>query len=540
MKAISLVKVFTVVGLMVVGGQVRSADTPQAEETKDQCKKRILSDSTRAAQADKTCADRRVPDTTASGTKERPLLPAERDACKKSELESMVSEACGDLESQKDKANTCKSLYDKYADASSGLDKDCGSINEDIATCIQQSKSCQQKMDPFSPNSDTASGAFLGILGTLAQMQGGQPSQAASQVNLEGCVIDTKGMADEETRIDDKITQLTEEIAALHEESAKADDELNQKKQEVQEKIVEVEEQANKEKYDRQSQNQKDAAEMQKRIMTSEKKRRDNATKIAALNIQLSNQVYEQQRINLELSGPGVSKVCKDKRDAELKAKTGGSVDPKTGKSSKPKFSQKESQQLIKDLKLLETQCLEAAALEKQKQMKAIADKKQQIQSNIDTINADNTDEQKAIDQEMQNMEQLKKISEEQDQKAIENRMKKLNALNQSVVDMESYMQKKKMSLLEKEKSKNDRIAKYQLDKLNLKAKYAKPIEGRKKVTSSTNNFLDQCCEKVSSSKKMVGKYGLTNFNKSCEQLNKEAVTEAKPAPTSGTTGIAN
>jgi|GEM_PF-4881646 len=488
MNAITRVKFFTLVSFLVVGGlNLALAAAVSAEETKEACIERVYSetltcDSITDHQQAEACERRiRIQATAHPSCASKPTI---------SELKESKAE--------------CKQSLKEYDKAAEKVNDECGRLGreagntEDInnAQCRQMAKNCKKGLDAFGTeekDSDSAAMALVNVAGIFAQMQnaqaGGKPAA------LSSCVIqDDKEGVSEEERITDKVATLREEIAELKEDANDADKDFNEKQQDVEKEMLEIEKAAEKEKFAKLTENQKQAGQMQKNIMNSEKKRKNNLKQIADKQMLIANLSFDQQELNLTLSDAGVSIVCKKKAADELKAKTSSTLNPKTGKTTKPKFSMRGSAELKKDIKFLEAQCLQGAALERQKKAKAIIDHKRRLESDVATLESDNADEAKAIENEIKQMEELKKISSEEESKMIEAQAKELNSLNKMVTDMEKYTIDKKLSYGEKARAKEDQINKLLLDKQNVKAKFKTVSSAAEAGGAAAANFLSECC----------------------------------------------
>ncbi len=390
----------------------------------------------------------------------------------------------------------CKQALKDYDDAMKKTDEECNRMSvEKISECRERARQCSKGLDSFqSENGDTesATASIVKMIGIYGQMQGsaaGNPNVAA------GCVLENDDKAAEkEERIDDKITKIREEIQDLKEKATEADNKLNEKKQDVDKEMLDVEKDADKAKFEKQTKTQEEAGRMQKAVMNSEKKRRDNLLRIADLEVDMANFSFAHQKLNLALSDNRITKECRDKSIAAMNAKVKGSVDPKTGKIFTPKFSQQESLQFRKDLKSEESNCLQEKALQRQETTKALIDAKRKVKVQVDTLTASNTDEEKAIAADLKQMESLKAIATEEEKKDIDNKLKKLNSLNKSVTDMEKHIVDKKKSYEEKSKAKEDQISKLLLDRQNVKPKFAKVSSTVEVSGRAASVYLNQCC----------------------------------------------
>lgn len=403
---------------------------------------------------------------------------------------------------KKELKSECKQALKEYDDAMKKTDEECGRLNtESNQACRDKAKSCAKGLDSFGssePDSETAAGSIVKLIGIYGQMQG---VESGTNPAANGCVIenDDKAQAEEE-KIDDKVTRLREEIQDLKDKSTEADNKFNEKKQDVEKEMHDIEVEADKAKFEKQTQAQKEAGQMQKAIMASEKKRKDNLVTIADLQVDLANFSFAHQKINLTLSDASITKECRDRATATLEAKMKGTVDPKTGKEVKPKFTLQQSAQFKKDLKFAESNCLQEKALVKQETIKSLIDSKRKVQVKIDNLKASNDDEAKAIENEMKQMEALKNIAAEEEKKAIDAKFKKLAALNQSVLDMEKHTADKKKTYDEKAKAKEDQISKLLLDRQKVRSKFAKVSGVVSESGRAASRYVNQCCSSKTAS----------------------------------------
>ena len=491
MKTNLLVKLLTLVSFLMLGVGAFAANE---DETKDACKVRVIKE--KSSEATQTCAARQNTANDAAGKPvDSPLSPAQKDACKKTELDISISAECGDKESQKDKNVTCKQSLKDYDDAMKKTDEECNRLNvKDIQECRDKAKSCAKGLDSFGsddPDSESAAQSIGKLINIYGQMQGA----TSGNTNLSGCAIENDDKAAEkEERIDDKITKIREDIQDLKEKATSADKEFADKKQDIEKDMLDVEKDADKAKFEKLNKTQEDAARLQKAILISEKKRRDNLVTIQDIQIDIANFSFAHQQLNLSLSDEIISKKCRDNSIATMNAKVKGVADPKTGKVIKPKFTQTESLQFTKDLRLEETNCLQGAALQRQAKTKELIDNKRKLSVKVDQLTTSNADEEKAINAEIKQIEAMKAIATAEDSKALDTKLKKLNSLNSAVKDMEKHVADKKAAYAEKSKAKEDLISKLVLDRQNVKAKFSKVSTIVSTSGRAASVYLNQCC----------------------------------------------
>lgn len=492
MNTISLIKLLTLASFFVLAAGVHAVEVDE-NESKEACRIRVSKD---RSGVESVCKTKKIITTNSAGEQlEKDPKQPQIDACVKTEMEALLASECGEKESQKDKNASCKQVLKEYDDAMKKTDEECDRMDvSSIRECREKARQCSKGLDSFSeeePEGESDTSAIVRMIGIYGQRQGA----AAGNSGLAGCVIENDDSAKkEEERIDDKITRLREEIQDLKEKATAADKELNEKKQDVEKEMLDVEKDAAAAAFAKQTKNQEDAGRMQKAIVASEKKRRDNLLKIADLNIDIANFSFAHQKLNLALSDARITKECRDKSIAKMNAKVKSVLDPKTGKESRPKFTLAQSLQFKKDLKMEEGNCLQEKALQRAETTKALVDQKRKVKVQIDVLTASNVDEEKAIASEIKQMEELKKIAAEEEKNAIEAKIKKLNSLNKSVSDMEKYIADKKKSYDEKSKAKEDQITKLLLDRQNVKPKFAKVTSTVSVSARAASVYLNQCC----------------------------------------------
>lgn len=489
MKAISLIKLLTPVFFLVISSKTIAADE---NETKDQCRIRINKE--KSSEAEKTCSERKVTTTKSDGTRsEQPLNSTELRDCKKAELEALVSAECSEKESKKDRDAKCDTKAKEYDEAVKKAEEECGKLgSEDVKDCKEKAASCHTATDTSGDSavsSDSAADAIIRILG-----MGGQVAGGGNAPEVAGCALEDDTVEKEKERIEDKVTKLKEEIADLKTKATEADKDLDEKRQKVEEDIIEVEKEFEKAKTERQTKNQEAAGRIQTAILNAEKKRRDNAAKIATLQTKIANFSFGNMEINLAFADSKIQLECRNKAIALRDAKTKPTVDPKTGKSVQPKFTLKESQAFKQQLKIEESNCLQQKALEKQKVIKGLMDNKRELQAQVKALEDSSADEIKAIENEKKQAEALKKISDEEEIKQQEAKFKKLDALNKSVVDMEKHVADKKRSFGEKAQAKEQQIQELLMKRAKVKPRFTKVTSSVKSSVRSAESFIGSCC----------------------------------------------
>ena len=474
MNPISLIKLLTLASFFVLGikAEAQSCDNPLSINLRTNCETAFKGDDTKI----KSCSS------------SLNCLQTKKEEDDKAKLDKK------DEVAEKEKFTLkCDTALSKYDTAMKDTDSECERLGgTSSADCRKKAKECAAGLTGGldSPDGESAVQSITNLINVYGKMQNGGAAPAA-----EGCVTDDVDAAKkEEERIDDKITRLREETQDIKEKAVATDKELAEKKQDVEKEMLDVEKDAEKEKFLKLTKNQEEAGRMQKSIMNSEKKRRDNILRIADKNVDIANFTFAHQKLNLALSDSRITKECRDKSVTAMNLKVKGTIDPKSGKEINPKFTQRESMQFKKDLKQEESNCIQEKALVRLETTKALVDQKRKVKVEIDSLTASNVDEEKVIANEIKQMDALKAISTEEEAKAIEAKTKKLNSLNKTVTDMEKYVTDKKKAYDEKTKAKNDLIDKLQLDRQNVKPKFKKVISTVESSGRSASAYLNMCC----------------------------------------------
>lgn len=484
MKAISLLKLLTLVSFLIV------SQVALGQETKEQCKTRIQKD--KKSEVESTCNARTVTTTDQSGNrKEQPLTASEKTQCIKTEFETLFSSECGDLESTRDQKASCKTLLDKYDEEAKKVSEECARVGQDsYAKCVSKAKSCSQGLDAFaeSPDSgeDSTASALVNLIGVYGQMKGAQAG--ANGQSVAGCVIENSDTeADKEERIDDKITRLREEITKLRtEDVAEEDQKLNEKRQEVETEMLEARQAQEKAQTEAKTKNQQDAARLAEKIVKVNAQKRQDLDNIAALNEEVSEAQVQIQKVVLSMPDKLVKAQCRGARDRYVKE-----LPPE-----RKKFATRGAQAAFEEeVKAVEQTCLLAQAADKQEKINQINKAKKATQRKIANLKAKIADDAVTVQNSAKEIENLKAIATEQEKKDLDNLTTKLNNLNKTVIDLEAAVERKKKGFEEKAKAKEDQINKLLMDRQNVKSKFAKVYSAASSGGSSARKFVSQCCK---------------------------------------------
>lgn len=484
MKAIQLIKLFTLVSFFVLGAQV-FAETQEA--CKEACNKKAKS----------VC----LADTTQTGDKYNGCVSKQQDACES-------TSGCEYKESKteiKEKNSECKQALKDYDDAMKKTDEECGHLNTSSnQECRNKAKRCAKDLDSFrseeseneESENESAVSSVIKMIGEFGQTEKGSVAQANS------CLIENdEKAAEKEERIDDKITKIREEILGLAGKATEVDKDLSEKQQEVEKERLKVEEDASETKHQNEIKKIEDIGRMQKNIMASEQKRRTNLIQIANLQNQIAKVSFEQQILNLSFSDALTAEHCEneDKKVLEVKAQLTGAIDPKSGK--KIKLSAVLARALNKRLKLLRSTCYAIRVEQKKGEIINFTEKKRAIKQGIETLTTSNADEEKAIANEIKQMEDLKAKADEKEKAAIDAKFKKLDSLNKSVTDMKEYIEKKKKEFEATREVKEAQINKLFLDRQNVKARFTKVSSTVSTSGRAASVYVNQCCSSADKNK---------------------------------------
>ena len=516
MKAITLVKYFTVVGIFLTVLSVQAA----AEPTKEECQKKLSAELTRQ-QAECNSLKKQPTTTTIPGAKgepsqvvttENPTTAADIRACK-NEVKTALYEQCNDYQTYKEINANCDGKFSAYQAKLDKTNEECAkAIGGNLSSCTSKANQCGAAFNTTSGDSADTGQAIIGLMQMYAGQQAGTGAGGL-------CTLEDDTLEDRKSQIDDQIQRLEDEKVDSVTKQSELDDELSKKKADVDKEIADLESDFSKSAIARKTKNQQEGERIQKAILASNKKQRDNLVAIADKNTQIANLAFGVQQINIESSDLRQSKVCSDKVMA-AKAVALAPVTGADGKKKAPKFTLKESQKLKSSLKLEELTCLQSEALKKQAQLKGIMDTKRKLQSEVDAMMKGNEDEQKAIALEQKSMEELLKIMTEEEAKELQIKNKKLDSLSKSITDMAGIVERKKKALDTKIKNRDAQIANLVLKKQNLKPKFSGVSSSINSSRASAKGYLAACCKGGRSST-------VSKDHSGCAQVRSDSGTES-------------
>lgn len=485
MKAISLFKLLTVAGFLIFSVSERV----YAVETLAQCTTRCNS--------------------------ENPITVGSQDAQYQTQMDrrtACVSNCTAANQQQQDTVAQCRSLQSAYNSDTQKILQECAKIGTSSPQqCMSQLNQCGVTTNPFDETSDNA---FASLAGSIAQMQASGASSNQCYNNLLANDTDTKKEAE---RLDDKIAQLQDKIQGNIDKKSEQNNKLNEKRTKVDADMQKAQEDVDKRKYDRQTKNQEEATRVAKLVLASEKKRRDNITKIADKTNEMANLSYAMQEIQIKFADSEITTQCQTEQQSYMDLKLyktdskGQPILDSSGNKIKLNFSASNARTLKNDIQSKYALCMQREALKKSAQIKGINDSKRKLQAEIDSLNAANQDEQKQIELEQKNLEQMKALSDAQDKTDMDNLTKKLDSLNQSVVQYEQYVQQMKASLDQRNANINQQIAQLQQEKLNVGSRYQAVGAVVNGSSASRSQFRSACCNGSRSSMS-----NSTEFNGSC------------------------
>lgn len=424
---------------------------------------------------------------------------SERDTCQANctNMRDDENEAKND---QKSFDASCDARYKEYQEQGKKTAEECNRMGSNsVRSCIDAANRCGGLLGGSmgGGGSEEVMQSINNLIGAYQAMNGVSGQQGAGA----GCFIeDNEAEANRQERLDQQITSLKEQNEDSITKKSELDEQLADKEKDVKEKIQEAEADVNKKKIERQTKIQQEESRIQKAILNSQKKQAENLSRINKINIEIANIQFAQQQITIEFSDARVSKTCRDKVMAAKAILTAPTPGTNGGKPTAKKFTIKESQKIKADLKLEEQTCLQTEALKKSAQVKAIVDKRVDLQSQIDTLNKANADEAKAIEIEKKAVEAMKATASQEEKNDIDEKFSKMNTLSVSLKKFEDSVVAKKKSLDAKIAARKEQIEKIILAKQNVKKKYSTVSSSLSARQETSDAYLNQCCKSPKSS----------------------------------------
>ena len=472
MNATTLVKSFTVVLIFVAGVHTKAVEGCGSYLHQEDCIAKMFI-KIAGSTMDKCDAKPNATDIQSCRTTAKEKA-AEDPTCMACPSKSDLSEGKAD----------CESKFTEYLSSLKATNKACAKASAPgIANCSNAARSCGMPV-----SSAEGEGDMMSILASLTNIGG-------SAAGAGGCNLYDPTLATRKAEFDDKIARLEDEKVEAVTKQAELDDELNQKKNEVNEKISDLEAEYRKAETEMKNQSMQEAADLQKKILASNKKIRDNLARIADKNTEIANLSFGIQQIMIESSDYAMNKACRDKVEA-AKAAVMAPVTGADGKKRPPKYTMKESQKIKADLKHVETQCKDIENVKRGAQLKGIADKRRLLMVEIDTFQKSNQDEQKSIELDRKALEDKEKLLTENQKKALDEKNIKLDNLSKSVMDMAAIVDRKKKALDAKIKKRDEQIADLIRQKNEVKPIYDEVESSMEDSRDAATAYIGKCCPK--------------------------------------------
>src|SRR3989344_1652525 len=415
----------------------------------------------------------------------------------------------------KDEKSSCNTLRDAFLKSNEDIKTQCALAGKDSTEdCKKLANSCSANLnfteaEEGSEETDTQK-VMKTFWGVIAPKYG-LPDGAAG--SAECTIEDDEKEQDRSEKYSEKISRLRADIASLKEDSAKADDDVAKKKQDVEEKIIEIEKEIDRKKNEKKTEDQKETAKMQQEALDAIKRKKESLKKIEERTRVIASLRLTQQEEAIKFSKSNLMKACRDQA-LELKAKLIENASKKTQGTAT-------TGNIKHDVETFAKQCIKLAAVEKSKALKATQDRISAENSNIKDLQESVKLDEKASANRLKDLEARKKIGDEDMTKAEERRTQELSKLNQKVIDMQTLVDKKKSTHLEKIAAKETEINEALLKMANKKPRFQK-ISGKIKQSSiQVSGFVDECCDYKDSK-------GKEPYKAVCLQLKSDYPDEAR------------
>ncbi len=448
----------------------------------------------------------------------------------KAETTYAYYEECVEL-SPPDQKEKCKKLpreakLDKEEAKCTTLISDYKKINEKIKS---QCARAQQGSTEKCKNLANACGKTLDVGGLedngeetpeqseniLKQIYGIFPGMDDKKTpDADSCAIedDEEKEAANTERINEKISKLRTDISSLKEDVAKADDDVAKKKQEVEEKILELEKEIDKKTTERKTEAQKETLKMQEAALDAIKRKKAALKAIEEKNRTIANLRITQQEEAIKFTQSNLMKACRDQA-LELKTRMIAEA-TKAGATSNQ--STAVTGNIKKDIETFAKQCIKLAAIERNKAFKSTLDKITIENSAIKDLNDTIKLDDQAAANRQKDLEAREKITNEEQTKAEEKKTKELGQLSQKVADIQTLVEKKKITLAEKAKAKQDEINQLILKLNNKTPRFQKISADISEGSIQASTIADNCCKDNNSNSRI------------CQQLQKDFPDETK------------
>lgn len=495
MKAISLFKQFTFVWVLVCGFHFEA----MGNETE------MVGG--RAIDRSSSCSSL-FPIPPTQGTEEH------RNVSLQSQCSDAVSRLTRAYQEQQELRTQCNGLRDRYDQARTKSREECARAGQSLATCANWAGQCSGRGQGEGQDEFGDEMGIGNVLSGIAETFSGGGNAGTPEACYEMLLQNDNDARKEKERLDDRIARLQEQIQANNDKKAEQDDKLNQKRAEVEQKMLDAEQEVDKKKFERQTKNQQEAVRVGRLVIAAEKKKRENLNKINEKTNEMSNLSYAKQEIEIKFAQSEITTMCRERTQAYADSKIyvvdskGVPITDKSGAKRKKKFNSSEARTLRQDVVAKEALCLRQEALKKSAQLKGISDTKRKLQAEIDNLQSEIVDEDKTIQLEQNNLEQLKAIATAEEAKDIENLQKKLNSLNKTVTDFEQIVIQKKRNLDQRNADIENQIREITAQRLNVANRY-QPINTAIETSRDlAQRFAGQCCNTDSVSEADKTRFG--------------------------------
>lgn len=409
------------------------------------------------------------------------------DKCKSESINACVIED----KCEKNAGSECSSLARDYRAAQKKAVEQCARMGantaSDTAACLNNATECQNDLSTDPEDNSQLLNSVFGVYASIKGLPNGSQQFSQPVSIAPNCVLsdDDKEETSKE-RIQDKMQKLNEEIADLKKEQMEADKDLNEKKEKVNEDIQKLQEEVDKNKNERQTEDQKKAADIAKQTLAAEKTQAKALLDIEAKNRDINQVKLSVQSKVLQYSDTNLMIACKN----QIETKKKELIAANKGKGSKGTGTIKNELQAFADT------CIQSAKASRKQELQGFQDKIAQLNSDIAEKYKDIQQSKKTIQQEQSNLDALKKISDEAEQKELQMQQSKTNRLNQSVIDMQTYIDGKKKSMDEKITSKMKAIQDLIAAQNKKKPKYSAVIAEAKDAEEIRQQYKSiGCCE---------------------------------------------
>ena len=360
-------------------------------------------------------------------------------------------------EDKKDAEAKCTTLISDYKKINEKIKSQCARAQQgNTEKCKNLANTCGKSLDVggFENDGEETPEESENILKQIYGIYSGKEDKKPSAA--DSCTIedDEDKEATNTERINEKISKLKTDISSLKEDVAKADDDVAKKKQEVDEKILEIEKEMDKKTAERKTADQKETLEMQKAALEAIKRKKAGLKAIEEKNRIIGNLRLTQQEEAIKFTEINLAKGCRDQA-LQIKARM---IEDAIKAAATSNQSTAVTGNIKKDIQTFALTCIKLAAIERNKAFKSTLDKITIENSAIKDLNDTIKLDDQAAANLQKDLEARKKNSDDEQTKAEEKKTKELGQLSQKVADIQALVEKKKITLAEKAKAKEDEI----------------------------------------------------------------------------------